>query len=63
MLSPTPLVIAKVPTSEVIVIAAPQNAPTNTPGSALITPQPTVTPRPAVLGPTNTPVISTVRAG
>ncbi len=60
LLSPTPLVVAKVPTSEVIVIAAPQNAPTTTPGSALITPQPTVTPRPAVLGPTNTPVIGTV---
>jgi len=59
LLSPTPLVVAKVPTSEVIVIAAPQNAPTTTPGSALITAQPTVTPRPAVLGPTNTPVIGT----
>jgi hypothetical protein len=59
LLSPTPLVVAKVPTSEVIVIAAPQNAPTTTPGSALITPQPTVTPRPAALGPTATPVIGT----
>src|SRR6266536_3266149 len=60
LLSPTPQVVAKVPTSEVIVIAAPQNAPTTTPGSALITPQPTVTPRPAVFGPTETPVIGTV---
>ena len=58
-LSPTPGVIANLPTEEVIVIAAPQNAPTNTPGSALITPQPTVTPRPAIAGPTSTPVIST----
>ena len=45
-LSPTPLIIANVATSEVIVIAAPQNAPTNTPGSVLIAAQPTVTPRP-----------------
>src|SRR4051812_35773877 len=60
LLSPTPLVVAKVPTSEVIVIAAPQNAPTTTPGSALITPQPTVTPRPVAAGPTDTPVIGTV---
>ena len=60
LLSPTPLAVAKVPTSEVIVIAAAQNAPTTTPGSALITPQPTVTPRPAILGPTVTPVIGTV---
>src|SRR4051812_36223631 len=59
LLSPTPLVVAKVPTSEVIVIAAPQNAPTTTPGSALITSQPTVTPRSVALGPTETPVIST----
>ncbi|MDQ2996142.1 MAG: hypothetical protein M3R61_03670, partial [Chloroflexota bacterium] len=60
LLSPTPLVIADVPTSEVIVIAAAQNAPTTTPGSVLITPLPTVTPRLVASGPTETPVIGTV---
>ena len=60
LLSPTPLALAQVPTSEVIVIAEPQNAPTTTPGSALVTPLPTVTPRPAALGPTETPVIGIV---
>src|SRR3954447_4363340 len=58
--SPTALVLADLPTSEVIVIAAAQNAPTTTPGSALITPQPTVTPRPVSLGPSATSVIGTV---
>ena len=60
LLSPTPQVAANAPTSEVIVIAAAQNAPTTTPGSVLITPQPTVTPRPLALGPSETPVIGTV---
>src|SRR5689334_6267612 len=56
--SPTPLILASIPTEEVIVIAAPQNAPTNTPGS-VITQIPTVTPRPVVSGATSTPVIAT----
>lgn len=58
--SPTPLIAANVPTEDVIVIAPPANAPTNTPGVVQLTPEPTVTPRPMISGPTDTPVIGTV---
>lgn len=36
--SPTPLPAASIPTQEVIVIAPPENAPTNTPGGVVLTP-------------------------
>src|SRR6266508_4441635 len=57
--SPTPVILANIPTEEVVVIAAPHNAPTNTPGSIMESPIPTVTPRPTLAGPTNTPIIAT----
>src|SRR5262245_33210393 len=57
--TPTPVLLADVPTEEVVVIEAPVNAPTTTPVNIQIALEPTATPRPFVSGPTATPAIRT----
>ncbi|MFO7166504.1 MAG: hypothetical protein DIU80_000600 [Chloroflexota bacterium] len=53
--TPTPVIVGSVPTAELAVVPPPANAPTATPASGFLLPQPTSTPRPAGVVPTSAP--------